>query len=111
MCRTYTDYKRRMCGIFMEREQLRDRLVEAAGLPRDVLQKAPVLTVTGDFEVFIGNYRGIAEYSDDLVRIRTRTGHIRVAGNRLQVDYYTNDEMKVTGKIEEIRFENGRDEA
>ena len=64
MCRTYTDYKRRMCGIFMEREQLRDRLVEAAGLPRDVLQKAPVLTVTGDFEVFIGNYRGIAEYSD-----------------------------------------------
>lgn len=73
--------------------------------------KAPVLTVTGDFEVFIGNYRGIAEYSDDLVRIRTRTGQIRVAGSRLQVDYYTNDEMKVTGKIEEIRFENGRDEA
>ena len=87
MCRTYTDYKRRMCGIFMEREQLRD------------------------FEVFIGNYRGIAEYSDALVRIRTRTGQIRVAGSRLQVDYYTNDEMKVTGKIEEIRFESGREEA
>ena len=102
MCRTYTDYKRRMCGIFMEREQLRDRLVEAAGLPRDVLQKAPVLTVTGDFEVYIGNYRGIEEYSDVLVRIRTRS--------RLQVDYYTNDEMKVTGKIGEIRFENGREE-
>ena len=46
-----------------------------------------------------------------LVRIRTRTGQIRVAGSRLQVDYYTNDEMKVTGKIEEIRFESGREEA
>ena len=67
--------------------------------------------MTGDFEVFIGNYRGIAEYSDALVRIRTRTGEIRVTGSRLQVDYYTNDEMKVTGKIGEIRFENGRKEA
>lgn len=94
----------------MEREQMRDRLVEAAGLPRDVLLKAPVLTVTGNFEVCIGNYRGITEYTDVLVRIRSKTGQIRVAGSGLKVDYYTNDEMKVTGRIDEIRFEDGRGE-
>ena len=53
-----------MCGIFMEREQIRDRLVEASGLPKDVLLKAAVVTLTGNFEVCIGNYRGITEYTD-----------------------------------------------
>ena len=101
-----------MCGIFNgKRAVTGPPEFEAAGLPRDVLQKAPVLTVTGDFEVFIGNYRGIAEIFRRPGQDPDRTGQIRVAGSRLQVDYYTNVEMKVTGKIEEIRFENGREEA
>ena len=110
MCRTYTGYKRRMCGIFMDREQIRDSLVEASGMPKDVLLKAAVVTVTGNFEICIGNYRGITEYTDSLVRVQARNGQIRVEGSRLTVRYYTTDEMKITGKVEAIRFENGRDE-
>ena len=99
-----------MCGIFMEREQIRERLVEASGLPKDVLLKAAVVTLTGNFEVCIGNYRGITEYTDCVVRIQTKNGQIRVEGSRLQVKYYTNDEMKVTGQIDAVRFGSGRDE-
>ncbi|HJA12351.1 MAG TPA: YabP/YqfC family sporulation protein [Candidatus Mediterraneibacter merdipullorum] len=88
----------------MEKGQLKERLSTAAGMPRDVTMKAPVLTVLGDFELSAENYRGITEYTDCLVRIQTRSGQIRVTGRRLHVEYYTSDEMKVTGKIETIDF-------
>ena len=95
-----------MCGISMERDQLKERLASAAGMPKDVTMKAAVVTVLGDFEVCIENYRGITEYTECLVRVQTKGGQIRLAGQDLRVEYYTNDEMKITGKIECIQFDN-----
>ena len=69
-----------------------------------------MVTVLGDFEVCIGNYRGITEYTEELVRVQTKGGQIRLTGRRLQVQYYTNDEMKVTGKIRAPEFVDGRKE-
>ena len=53
-------------------------------------------------------YRGITEYTECLVRVQTKGGQIRLTGKRLKVEYYTNDEMKITGKIESIEFADGR---
>lgn len=97
-----------MCGVFMEREQIRERLASAASMPKDVVMKAAVLTALGNFEVCIENYRGITEYTECLVRVQTKGGQIRLTGKRLKVEYYTNDEMKITGKIECIEFADGR---
>lgn len=76
-------------------------------MPKDVVLRAAVISITGNFEVCIGNYRGITEYTDSLVRIRTKGGQIRITGLRLHVEYYTNDEMKVTGRIDAISFDDG----
>ena len=92
----------------MEREQLREHLASAASMPKDVVMKAAVVTVLGNFEVCIENYRGITEYTECLVRVQTKGGQIRVTGRRLQIEYYTNDEMKVTGKIKTLEFIDGR---
>lgn len=97
-----------MCGIFMEKGQIGERLASAASMPKDVVMKAAVVTVLGDFEVCIENYRGITEYTDCLVRVQTKGGQIRLTGEKLQVEYYTNDEMKITGKILTLEFIDGR---
>ena len=62
--------------------------------------------VLGQMELSLENYRGIIEYTDTLVRIQTKNGQIRVTGKRLQVAYYTNDEMKVNGHIESIEYQH-----
>ena len=98
-----------MCGIFMEREQLRERLASAAGMPRDVTMKAAVVTVLGTFEACIENYRGITEYTESLVRVQTKSGQIRLTGKHLHVEYYMNDEMKITGRIESVEFADRRE--
>ena len=77
-------------------------------MPKDVVMGAPVVTALGNFEVCVENYRGITEYTDTLVRVQTKGGQIRLTGKRLKVEYYTNDEMKITGKIECIEFADGR---
>ena len=97
-----------MCGIFMDREQLAERFAEAASMPRDVVMGAYVITITGRNEICIENYRGILEYTDLLIRVQTKSGQIRLSGKNLQIEYYTNDEMKITGRIVQLEFTDGR---
>lgn len=87
-----------------QEEMLRSRVAEAAGMPKDVVLGVPVLTVTGKGELCLENYRGIQEYTEELIRIQTRSGQIRLHGSRLRIEYYTNDEMKVTGIIRNIEY-------
>lgn len=89
---------------------MKEKLANACGMPKDVVLGAPLLTVTGRNELYIGNYRGIVEYTDLVIRIQTKTGQIKVNGKRLQVEYYTNEEMKVTGLLCSIEFAEGREE-
>ena len=82
----------------MNREQIKEKMVSAMDLPKDVIQNASVITI----------YRGIIEYTDTLIRVQTRAGQIRIQGKRLRIQYYTNDEMKVTGALSSLEFTEGR---
>ncbi|VUW95840.1 YabP family protein [[Ruminococcus] torques] len=92
----------------MNREQIKEKMVSAMDLPKDVIQNASLITILGRNELCIENYRGIIEYTDALIRVQTRTGQIRIQGKRLRIQYYTNDEMKVTGALSSLEFTEGR---
>lgn len=94
----------------MERERIREKLASAASMPKDVVLGASIITITGITEVCVENYRGIIEYTDCLVRLQTKDGQLRLTGKRLNIEYYTNDEMKITGIIEDLVFADGRRE-
>lgn len=87
------------------KEDLKNKLAEASGFPKDVVLKVPIITITGQIEVQIENYRGILEYTEQLIRIQTKCGRIKIAGNCLHIPYYTNDEMKIVGQIQCIEFQ------
>ncbi len=83
---------------------LKNKMTETAKLPKDVVLGYPIITMMGQTEMYIENYRGILEYTDCLIRIQTKIGQFKVYGKRLQVAYYTNDEMKITGKISSVEY-------
>ncbi|MCF2682839.1 sporulation protein YqfC [Faecalicatena contorta] len=85
---------------------LREKISELSELPRDVSMGLPVLTMVGQVELNIENYRGMIEYTDVLIRVRTKSGQIRVNGHELKIAYYTSDEMKINGRIESIEYQN-----
>ena len=80
------------------------RMADAANLPKDVVLGVPILTLTGHYEVNIENYRGILEYTGQLIRVKIRSGQIRITGKALEIDYYTTTDMKITGKVEKIEY-------
>lgn len=86
--------------------ELKDSIVRAFDLPADLAYGSVLLSVTGQNEVLIENYRGILEYKDNHIRIQAKDCRILIIGKRLQVEYYTNDEMKIKGFIEQIMYEN-----
>lgn len=82
----------------------REKVVEKLELSKDLILGAAVVTVTGQTEAYIENYRGIIEYTSECIRLQTKTCVIEVRGRSLDIRYYTNDEMKITGYIISINY-------
>lgn len=88
-----------------EQSLLKRRLADASGIPSDVLLGLPILSIAGKQEITVTNYRGIQEYTDTLIRVQTKIGQIRLVGEHLAIEYYTNDEMKIRGCIHQIEYQ------
>lgn len=87
-----------------EKHLRRAKMADAVNMPKDVVLGIPIITMLGQIELHIENYGGLLEYTDVLIRIRTKAGQIKVTGEGMQIDYFTNDEMKVSGHIKCIEY-------
>ena len=91
----------------MGKNRLTDRMSEAVNIPKDVMCGVPLMRIIGREELCIENYRGILEYTDTFVRIQSKIGQIHITGRKLEIKYYTNDEMKVVGMIDSLTYHQG----
>ena len=87
------------------KKQRKNRMVKMLEIPKEVYSNIPKLSVTGFEEMVIENYKGILEYEEFFVRISTHIGIININGYNLNLETMTNDDIKVTGKIESIEIE------
>ena len=62
------------------------------------------MTITGKHEAYVENYMSLIEYTECLIRLQTRTCKLEIHGTNLDIAYYTNDEMKITGEIQEVKY-------
>ena len=91
----------------MRKNLLKSRVSDAANIPKDVILGVPLVRMVGHEELYIENYRGILEYTDTFIRVQTKIGQIHLSGKKLEIIYYTNDEMKVVGHIESLKYHQG----
>ena len=83
-----------------------DRILE---LPKEICSNIPKITITGFDEMIIENFKGILEYEEFFVRINTYLGVLNINGYNLNLENMTDDDIKVTGKIESIDIERVED--
>ena len=79
-------------------------------MPKEVYSNIPKIIITGFEELIIENFKGILEYEEFFVRISTHIGVININGYNLNLQNMTNDDIKVTGKIESLDIERLTDE-
>ena len=84
--------------------ELRSKIARKLNIPEDISDGLPIVTITGKCELYIENYRGIIEYSKHQIRIQTTCGRICITGEELEIVYYTNTDMKITGKLETMNY-------
>ena len=80
------------------RENVKSNIVESLELPVDIMYGAVIVTAMGRNQVLVENYKGIIEYTQEKIRLQTKTCQVTIQGKRLVVEYYTNEEMKKIGR-------------
>ena len=82
----------------------KELIVESLKLPKDTMLGAAIVTITGNREAFIENYKGILEYTTESIVLQGKNAKICFEGSSLSIDYYTNEDMKIRGKIDALRY-------
>ena len=79
-------------------------LADTLSLPKDIVQGTMKVTLTGNQEAWIENYRGLLDYTEQCIRLQGKNGQLEINGRALCIEYYTNEDMKICGCFSEIKF-------
>ena len=83
-------------------------LVNFFGLPGEVLLDLPRLVMLGNNRMVVENHRGLLEYTEETVRIKTaQNGEIRVTGKGLNLLYMAREELGLAGRFLRIDLPGG----
>lgn len=73
-------------------------------IPEEVVSDRPKITTVGRKEVFVENYRGIIEFTNEIVRINSNYGIITITGKNMKIREITNEDIIITGDIDNIDY-------
>lgn len=93
--------KNRLSGFRERTEKLR----EALELPADVVEGAIQVRISGNTEVIIGNHKKLLTYLDTCICLCGNRQKVTICGTRLCIPYYTEEAIRITGRIHSISVE------
>ena len=88
-----------------KKQKTQNKLERMLEIPKELSSTEPKITIMGFNEMLIENYKGILEYQEFYIRISTFIGIININGFNLKLTEMTSDDIMITGKIENIDFE------
>ena len=100
--------KRRISKKIKEKEQpkasLKEKFSEMLELPKEIVLNIPKLTIVGNGDMIIENYKGLIEYDTVRIRVNTGAGVIRITGARLLIKEITSEDIIICGDIHALEF-------
>ena len=73
-------------------------------LPKEITMNLPIISMVGNEELFIENYKGVIEYTDEKVRINTSCGILQIEGKKLFLKQITAENISLTGTITTMKY-------
>lgn len=80
-------------------------ITEKLDLPPDAALNMSRIVITGASEVFVENYKGIAEYTAESVKLGTASGVICITGEDMSIRSIGTDEISISGRIKNVELE------
>jgi sporulation protein YqfC len=88
------------------KKDLREKFVEILELPKEIVLDMPKLTMLGNGDLIIENYKGIVQYEEGIIRVNTTSGIIKVTGTNLYIKEITSENIMLYGNILGLEFLN-----
>ena len=81
-----------------------DKVTEAYGVPKETVMDLTKLSFAENRELYVENHKGILEYTEELIRIKTKSAVISVRGADFKVSYIGKYDLLVQGVFSDIAF-------
>jgi len=73
-------------------------------LPKDTLINMPRIMLTGDKEIYVENYKGILEYSDEVIRLNINGRELKICGGKMDIREIGESDITLSGTIKSVEF-------
>lgn len=87
-----------------EKKSIREKVADALDFPKELMLDAAKLVLVGERELMIENYKGILEYDENVIRIKTVGRTVRISGSSLEIRTITDEDIQVVGRISSIEL-------
>ena len=87
-----------------KQEKVKREVTAALALPKEIVLNLPLITLYGNEELNLENYKGVVEYTDERIRISTSKGILKIEGRNLLLKQVTSENISVTGGIVKIEY-------
>ena len=85
-------------------EKVKREITEALALPKEIVLNLPLISLYGNEELNLENYKGVVEYTSERIRINTSKGILKIEGRNLLLKQVTSENISVTGGIVKIEY-------
>lgn len=83
---------------------LKEKFTELLELPKEIVMNVPKLTMVGNSDLIIENYKGVIEYASERIRLNTGIGVVKITGEGLAIREITSEDVMVSGVISGLEF-------
>lgn len=83
---------------------IRERLTQMLELPKETVLNIPKLTIAGNKDMIIENYKGLLEFDSAGIRLGTGMGTIKIRGSGLLIKEMTSEDIIISGVIHSLEF-------
>ncbi len=91
-------------GKVEKKEKFKAKIADFLELPSDVILDLPRLVLMGNQRLFLENHRGIVEYTNEVVRIDTPAGEVKITGKRLNILMIAKEEIMLEGELSKLEW-------
>lgn len=82
-----------------------ERFADVMEMPKDILSECSKITTYGDNQIIIENYKGILEYTNEKIRIKTGGRILCISGASLSICAITECDILIEGKFNNVGWE------